>query len=216
MNAPWEIVFMVEEKSATRLVDRLWRRLLPASPWLKVYCLDHEGKASLLRSVGLKLKAWSANQFVILCDKDGKDCKQLKAEIKKLCLEAGRSDTKVCIVCRELEAWYWGDLEAVSLAYDNPSVQKLKRRQNYRQPDAIENPDKELQRHIKGFKKSSAADKIFPHMKIESNTSPSFRYFLKQMEEIREGLPEYIIESQTFYEEPSHASFQRKFDLGYD
>jgi len=77
--------------------------------------VPHEGKTDLIRSIPRKLRAWREPgvRFVVVHDQDQADCLQLKGTLTELCRDAGRSDTLVRIACRELEAWYLGDLAAV-------------------------------------------------------------------------------------------------------
>lgn len=82
------------------------------------------------------------------------------------------------IVCRELESWYFGDLRAVSLAY-NENLEPLAKRKKYRIPDEIGNPKEELKKIIPVNQQISGARRIGPLMNIDANTSESFRQFVQ-------------------------------------
>ena len=67
-------------------------------------------------------------KFVILHDQDSADCKELKQKLRRIVEQTGK-EAVIRIVCRELESWYFGDLRAVSLAYNEnlePLPQKEK------------------------------------------------------------------------------------------
>ena len=111
-----KLVFLVEESSMADLLDDLLPRLLPA---LRFQCIPHDGKQELERSIPRKLRAWREPgvRFVVARDQDSGDCRQIKARLAELCRNAGRTDALVRVVCRELEAWYIGDPEALARAF---------------------------------------------------------------------------------------------------
>lgn len=95
------------------------------------------------------------------------------------------------IVVEELEAWYFGDWEAVMAAYPRvPST--VPRQERYRFPDAItggtwEGFERVLQRagYFKGgLLKVEAARRIAPHLDPDRSRSPSFRCFCSVLAEI--------------------------------
>ena len=109
-------VFMVEEPSMKALLEILLPRILPDN--VEPLIISHSGKSDLKKSIPIKLRAWQSldDKFIILHDQDSNDCMQLKADLLSLCKNS-RNQCIVRIVCIELEAWYFGDLKAVSLAY---------------------------------------------------------------------------------------------------
>lgn len=102
----------------------------------------------------------------------------MKNELVQLCKEAGRPDTLVRIVCAELESWYLGDLEAVGIAYETESIRSRQNNRKFRDPDRLGNPKEELKKLVKTYQQISGARNIARHMKIDSNTSHSFRVFI--------------------------------------
>ena len=91
----------------------------------------------------------------------------------------------------ELEAWFFGDVEALVAAY--PRVPRtLERWKDYRDPDAIRGGTWEalgrvLQRagyFPGGLAKKAAARTIATHMNPERNRSRSFRLFLDTLREL--------------------------------
>lgn len=108
------------------------------------------GKSDLLKKLESRLRAYRHwlppdNRIVVLIDRDDDDCHELKQRLNALADSAGfrasRSgdlDRTVLnrIVIEELEAWYFGDWEAVRAAYPRVS-DRVPRRARYRDPDAI-------------------------------------------------------------------------------
>lgn len=80
------------------LLDGLLPRLVPG---LQFLCVPHEGKQDLEKSVPRKLRAWREPgvRFVVLRDKDGGDCRELKRKLVSLCEAGGYPNTLVRIAC---------------------------------------------------------------------------------------------------------------------
>ena len=97
-------------------LNALLPRLFPA---LAFQCVPHEGKSDLEKRLAGKLRGWRTpgTRFVVMRDQNGADCRDVKAKLVDLCLSGGRPDALVRIVCRELEAWYLGDRNALLQAF---------------------------------------------------------------------------------------------------
>ena len=113
-----ELVFLLEEESMKALLDVLLPKMLPENTTFR--CIPHEGKQDLEKSIPRKLRAWQTpgTVFIIVRDKDGADCVEIKNRLVNLCQQAGRSDSLVRIACHELESWLLGDLAAVGKAFN--------------------------------------------------------------------------------------------------
>jgi len=85
------------------------------------------------------------------------------------------TQTKVRIVCEELEAWVLGDLTALETALGPVSVQIRNAAHN---PDAIRYPSRILEDCYGSYSKVSASANIAPHMSPEINRSHSFQAFV--------------------------------------
>ena len=177
---PIKLVFMLEEPSAEYFLDILMKRILSGFESVEYLLIPHQGKSDLQQSIPKKLRAWRTPNtfFIILHDQDNHDCKMLKQELKRLCSHGRNHNPLIRIVCRELEAWYFGDLDAVEKAFPSFNGNKYKNKSKFRYPDSIAKPSKELQKIVRGFNKSAAARRIPAHMDIENNTSTSFNHFL--------------------------------------
>ena len=98
---------------------------------------------------------------------------------RKICKEGAHPAAVVRIACRELEAFYWGDLSAVEKALDITGLSKLSKRKQFRNSDNIVNPSNELRRATKGlYQKVSGSGEIGKHISIEDIGSNSFRILL--------------------------------------
>ena len=185
--APINLVFMLEEESAKHLLKELLPRILSGFEQ-RVTCrlIPHQGKGDLQKSIPIKMKAWLAPNtfFIILHDQDSHDCRKLKQSLKRLCARNNKHKPLIRIVCRELEAWYFGDLDAVEKAFPSFKANKYKYKRKFRNPDAINNPGDELKRIVGGFSKGIAALAIPRHMNIEKNISTSFNHLISGLQNL--------------------------------
>jgi hypothetical protein len=127
-----------------------------------------------------------------LVDRDDDDCKELKKRLEKIAREAGlvtRATAKGKpysvanrIAIEELEAWFFGDWQAVCAAYPNVPV-TVPAKARFRAPDAIRGGTWEaFERLLQaagyfagGLRKIEAARTVAHQMDPLRNTSPSFR-----------------------------------------
>lgn len=174
-----KLVFLLEEPSVQCVLDVLLPQILPEG--VTYLTIPHNGKKALERSLGHKLRAWNEPddvRFVVLEDQDTKDCIELKAHLNALCAESGKPYL-IRIACQEMEAWYFGDPEAVVAAYPNSKFDQWARKKQYRNPDRILSPKEELRRLIPEHQQINGAKRIAKHMQIERNTSRSFQVFVE-------------------------------------
>lgn len=171
------LVFLLEEKSMKYFLDGILPRILPEE--VSYITIPHEGKSDLQKSIPKKLKGWTAKdvKFVIVQDQDSNDCRDLKQKLLSLCLQT-EHEVLVRIACHELEAWYFGDLNAVSKAY-GVDLNDIKRKKQYRIPDDIVNPKNELKKFLPGHQQISGAKKIAEYIDVDNNISVSFQMFVE-------------------------------------
>ena len=192
------IEFLVEEPSA----EAALRNIVPgiAGPGHSFVVHPHQGKPNLLRSLPGRLRGYASWlprdwRIVVLVDRDRQECHELKGELEQMARDAGlltRTATPLPsrfqvinrIAIEELEAWFFGDADAIRAAY--PGVPRtFERRSAYRQPDAIgggtwEALERLLQRagyFRGGLAKIEAATAISGHMDPGRNRSRSFCVF---------------------------------------
>jgi Domain of unknown function (DUF4276) len=189
--------FLVEEPSAEAALGNLVPRLL--GPDLSFEVRPFQGKSDLLRSLPARLRGyrhWIPEDWgiVVLIDSDGQDCRAQKKDLEDMASQAGfltrvaagghRFQVLNRLAIEELEAFFFGDVEALCDAY--PGVPRsLGNRAGYRDPDAItggtwEALERVLQRaghHRGGLAKIKAAREISACMEPDRNRSGSFRAF---------------------------------------
>lgn len=124
------IELLVEEQSMRVALDQLLPQIFEDRATHKIIVFN--GKQDLLRKLPARLKAyrqWMPPDYriVILIDEDRQDCQKLKQQLERAAIDAGlttkstASDAAFQVVNRiaveELEAWYFGDVEALVKAY---------------------------------------------------------------------------------------------------
>ncbi len=192
------IEFLIEESSAEIVLNEIVPRIIEDKATFKIH--DFRGKSNLIkklpermRGYGNMIKHQKDLKIVVLIDKDNQNCQNLKQELEEIAAQAGltthsESDSFQVlnrIVIEELEAWFFGDIEAMREAY--PKVpQSLTKRKSYRIPDEIRGGTWEALERIlssvgyyeKGFMpKTEIARTIAPFMNPEINSSKSFQVF---------------------------------------
>ncbi len=189
---------LVEEASAEVALECLLPAILGPETTFRIH--PHQGKQDLLRKLPARLhgyKRWLPESWigVVLIDRDGLSCVEVKGDLERMARDAGLL-TKVAagtgrtfqvlnrIAIEELEAWFFGDVEAICSAYPR-FPRTLGERSGYRDPDAIQGGtwealERELQRagyHSGGLSKLKAARDIAAKMVPARNRSRSFRVF---------------------------------------
>lgn len=174
-----KIIFLLEEPSMKEVLNTLLPKILPHDVLFQL--VPHQGKSDLRKSISNKLRSWNEPdvKFVVLQDQDLNDCKALKQDLKTLC-DKNRAGVQVCIACKELEAWYLGDLSAVEQAY---GINLNKVRKKFKTPDSIDAPKEHLYELLRGRGHSqiSGARRIAAHMNVSGNISESFNFFVSKV-----------------------------------
>ena len=191
------IEFLLEEPSSESALRHLLPKILGEEVQVRLH--PHQGKPDLLRKLPGRLRgyqAWMPEDWyiVVLVDADDDDCVILKTQLEAIAREVGLS-TKTAVLpgmrfqvlnriaMEELEAWFFGDVQALRAVYPRISP-NLARRELFRDPDNIpggtwEALERLLQRHnydVPG--KISVAEEISRQMKPSHNRSQSFRVFV--------------------------------------
>lgn len=169
------VVFLLEEPSAQDALQAWLPLWLP--PDVTIHYQVFQGKQDLERRMAMRMRAWLQpnTQFVILRDQDSGDCRAVKATLRQRCVQAGRPEAIVRVACKELEAFFVGDWEAVAMAFDKPALAKLAGKAKYRHPDALGSPSEELARHVPGYQKRDGARRIAPLVSPDRNRSASYQ-----------------------------------------
>ena len=176
----------------------LSRFLLPLE---RTFTVRTIGSKSVLRKKiegrlrGYKHEIPDGYRIIVLLDRDQEDCRELKTEMENKVGKVGLptisqvSDgswrVAIRIAIEELEAWYFGDWQAVKSAFPRVPA-NINKKQQYRNPDSIrggtwEAFERIMKRHgyfKSGLNKIEAARKIGEHINPEQNTSRSFQVFI--------------------------------------
>jgi hypothetical protein len=202
------IEFLVEEQSAETALQILIPRIIGPDVGFRIH--SHEGKQDLLKKLPDRLRgyrAWLPDDWriVILIDEDRQDCRALKERLEGAAAAAGlttkskpgprgRFQVVNRLAIEELEAWFFGDVPALTEAY--PGVPPtLGRRRGHRDPDSIAGGTWEsLERILKraghcraGMVKMETARRVSTFMDPDRNTSRSFRIFRDSLRQVAVG-----------------------------
>ncbi len=188
---------LVEEPSMEAFLEAALPRMLPEECTFAIHAF--RSKHDLLRKLPGRLRGYRRTllddwRVIVMMDRDNTDCRAVKANLEKESRQAGlitrtRADDDAWqivnrIVIEELEAWYFGDWEAVCQAF--PKVSPHTPNQNkYRDPDAIRGGTWEAFERVlqargyysQGLAKIDAAKKIGPLIDPDRNRSHSFKKF---------------------------------------
>ena len=155
-----------------------------------------QGKTDLLKKLPNRLRGYSNwipenYRIVVVLDRDDDDCRMLKNQLETIATESGLITRSRAsgnpwqvvnrIAIEELEAWYFGNWEAVCKAFPRVSP-KIPNRARYRNPDSIQGGTWEsFERVMKrygyfkaGLRKVKAAQAIAMH--IDPARSRSIRF----------------------------------------
>lgn len=192
------VEFLLEEPSAEAALSNLVPAVVPQDVTFAFHLF--RGKQDLLQNLPRRLKGyhgWIPDDWriVVLVDEDRQDCRHLKQRMEQIALDCGFGTksspvrggmfqvlTRIAI--EELEAWFLGDLAALSRAYPKLSAKSLGK-PKYQNPDAIgggtaETLETLLQRagyYSGGMPKIEVASRISAFMDPASNRSRSFQVF---------------------------------------
>lgn len=187
---------LVEEPSMEAALRVLLPRVLGDMSF-NIY--PYQGKPDLVARLPQRLRGYAAwlhddYRIVVVVDRDDDDCYELKQELENIASNAGlRSRSQCCdqpyqvvnrLAIEELEAWYFGDWEAVRSAYPRVTA-TIPGNAKYRDPDAItggtwEAFERILQRagyFQTGLRKIEAARAVAQYWQPQDNRSRSFQAF---------------------------------------
>jgi len=188
------VEILVEEPSAEAALRILLPKMLGNTSF-RVH--PYSCKDDLLKRLPERLRGYAAWipddwRILVVVDRDDDDCKKLKRRLEAMAAKAGLATKsnptkkRFAVVNRlaieELEAWYFGDWEAVQKAYPKINA-TIPLQASYRLPDAIKGGTWEaFERVMKaagyfktGLRKIEAARAVAANMDPNRNTSRSFQ-----------------------------------------
>ena len=197
------IEFLVEEPSAAEALMNVVPGIIGGTHSFDIHY--HQGKRDLLRKLPARLRGyhrWIPDDWriVVLVDEDRKDCHAIKNNLEETAAAAGfhtKTTPDACgrfqvlnrLAIEELEAWFFGDVEA--LRWQFPKIPTtLDKKAKYRNPDSIAGGTREaleavLQRagyYKAGVPKIEAARLISIRMHPFRNRSRSFQNFMSGLQ----------------------------------
>ena len=188
------IEVLVEEPSMEAALRVLLPRMLGGRSF-QVY--PHQCKVDLLQRLPERLQGYAKWlppdwRILVVVDQDNDDCRTLKATLEEMAARAGlttrsrplggRWSLVNRLAMEELEAWYFGDWEAVRVCYPRVSA-TIREKTRFRDPDAISGGTWEAFQRVlqnagyfrSGLRKIEAARAVASHMNPERNDSRSFQ-----------------------------------------
>ncbi len=195
MSAP-HLEFLVEEPSMEAFLRGLLPNVIPNASF-QIHAF--QGKRDLLSNLEKRLRGYARwlpqnYRLFVMVDRDRDNCHDLKQRLESIATGAGlhtrtsSADTSWQLVNRvvieELEAWYFGDWQAVREVYPKMS-ETIPRKASYRNSDAITGGTCEAFERVMrqrgyfqgGLRKIEAARMIAPHIDPARSQSHSFKVF---------------------------------------
>jgi len=188
--------FLLEALSAEKVLNNILPQLITKEHTYR--CIIFQGKNDLLKKLPAELRAykkWIPHHYkiVILIDRDDDNCHELKSKLQHYAMMAGLLSKSDCndssfqvisrIAIEELEAWFFGDPDAIRLAYLKVST-AFEKKSNYRNPDNIVNTWETLEKLLQqrgyfktGLRKNEVAHESSKNMQPLKNRSKSFQVF---------------------------------------
>ena len=182
-------------------IGHIPRNLMSTSDASKRLLLDQLPR--LLRGYGRTFAGYPEDYpaaVIVVCDLDDRCLKNFREELFAVLNACDpKPETRFCIAIEEGEAWLLGDIPAVKAAYPSARDNVLNRYKN----DAIcgtwelladavyRGGSKKLKSEAwpaVGREKSNWSKTIAPHMDVENNASPSFRYFREKVRGLAGGV----------------------------
>lgn len=185
------IYIFTEEPSIKIVFEVILKEILPTNVSYVIY--SHQGKQDLEKALRTTLPTISkipGAKILITRDQDNEDCKVLKNRLLNIVKGNCTCDFRIRIICRELEAWFLGDLAAISKAYPRFKAKSISEKTILRNVDTVSQPNKYLLKQIPEFSKRSSlpklevAEAISKNMIIEGNKSESFNQTMQAIKEL--------------------------------
>jgi hypothetical protein len=191
------LIVVVEELSMEVALEHLLPQMLDDIDFeiRRLLCKDDLLNKLLPRLRGYR--AWLPETWAILVlvDRDDNDCRRLKQQLEDAAAQAdlltktaagfgNRFHVANRIAIEELEAWFFGDWQAVQAAYPRVSA-TVTQKAGFRDPDAITGGTWEVMERVlkragyfkSGLRKLELAREVAQHMDPARNSSGSFQAF---------------------------------------
>jgi len=180
-----------EEASAKNLFESIIPQIIPEDVYYRIY--PHQGKQDLEKALSSVIPSISRTPGALILvtrDQDQSDCVAIKEQFNQIMINKCSCPYKIRIICKELEAWFLGDLEAIKKAYPRFNPDAYINKAELRNVDAISNPNRLLLRMIPEYNdretlpKLESSESISKHLNLQSNRSSSFNQTLNGISEL--------------------------------
>jgi hypothetical protein len=199
---------LVEEPSMETALRLLLPKIIEYASF-EIY--PHQCKEELIARLPQRLRGYrswlpASWRILVIVDRDDDDCRDLKEKLEKMARAVGLKTKTMThggiyavvnrLAVEELEAWYFGDWEAVQCAYPRVS-HSIPAKAKFRNPDGIKGGTWEALESILnragyfagGLRKIDAARAISSHMVPERNRSRSFQVLRSALLEMASCTP---------------------------
>lgn len=185
------IHIFTEELSLKNVLDVILPKILPVDVYYRIY--PHQGKEDLERALTSTLPSISkipGSKILITRDQDNNDCVELKKHIFDIVNGNCSCDFSIRIVCKELEAWFLGDMKAIEKAYPRFKAESHINKSEFRNVDKVHYPNRQLLKIIPEYTgrnslpKLEAAENISQYLDISKNNSESFNHTIKAIQRL--------------------------------
>ena len=182
-----------EESSAQIVFETILPKILPKNISFRVF--PHQGKQDLekaLRSTVPSISKIPGSRILITRDQDNSSCIEVKSNINGIMAVSCNCYYLIRIVCKELEAWFLGDLYAVQSAYPRFKPEQYRTKVDFRNVDKITSPNEYLLKIIPEYSgrdylpKLEASQSIAQFLDFEKNTSLSFKHTISAISKLIE------------------------------
>ncbi len=173
-------------------IQPIFNSLIPKlNPEARFEIRTHQGKQDLRHAIRTTIPVIAKRpevKILVAIDQDQEDCTNLKkAIVDDLNNARIEAPYRVVIVCRQLENWFLGDMEAIQSAFPRFNPEAHRRKSHFRSVDLIKNAPHLLKSIIPEFSKTTklpklaTAEKISRHLTPTNNTSASFLHCVQAM-----------------------------------
>lgn len=208
--------FLVEDQSGKKMLDILVPKIIGPDHTIAIHAYKGLGRIpknmrdaedptrrillenlpKLLKGYGRTFAGYPSSYravVFIICDLDNKCLKEFREQLRAILASCNPlPDAKFCIAVEEVEAWFLGDVKAITDTYANAKIEILSLYVN----DSICNTWETLADavyaggsealsakgwQVVGAQKSKWAEEITPNMDVAANMSPSFNYFCSKL-----------------------------------
>ncbi|HAR19661.1 MAG TPA: hypothetical protein DCR46_03315 [Cytophagales bacterium] len=184
------IEILVEEPSMKAFLEGIFDKINSSPNWKlneNVFIRSFEGKSHLKKALPTKAKVYKnfhePVKLVVIHDQDSSDCKTLKDSLTALISSTNFTNYKIRIVCKELENWYFGDINALEEVIPGLSSKNLKNKAKFRNPEKP-NGKEELRKFLPGYGAIGFATEIAQFIDIDNNRAESFNQTIAVLQNI--------------------------------